>query len=125
MIRLGDLTLPDDMLWEGRETYTGVAAAAQTMLDGSSQVYESEVAGQKIDLASGADYGWLTYAQVIALRSMARAVGTIYDLTYGDEVLSVRFRHEDGGALEFTPIIERPQYDDNDYFYGTIKLMEA
>ncbi len=128
MIKLGDIELPDDLIFDNYFEWTGQAAAIDRTLSGGVVVYANEISGRPINLMGDKNYAWLTFAQVKALQQMAGVIGGVYELIYGDQLFSVRFRIEDAPAIDVKPILDMPHYDydnDEDYFYGTIKLMEV
>ena len=128
MIKLGDTELPDDLIFQNYFEWTGNAASISRTLSGDVCVYASAISGRPIDLVSGQNHSWLTFAQVIALQQMASVVGGTYVLIYGDDTYTVRFRIEEAPAIEVEPVQKMPHYDYGDgdaYFYGTIKLMEV
>ncbi|MBF0568274.1 MAG: hypothetical protein HQK95_05340 [Nitrospirae bacterium] len=102
-----------------------IAETVERTLSGGVVVYGNEISGRPIDIEAKENMCWITYAQVKALQAMASVQGAVYALTYEDETFNVRFRNEDAPALELTPILEKSTYNENDYFYGKIKLMEV
>ncbi|KJU81505.1 transmembrane protein [Candidatus Magnetobacterium bavaricum] len=126
MIKLGDLTLPDDLTLDNDTlTWTGLYATVNRTLDGNLVVFESYVSGRPVTLVAQQDSGWLTYAQVQALLIMAGAINTTYTLIFEDHIHNVRFRNEDSPSVDVTPILSRPNHESNDYFTGKIKLAEV
>ncbi|KWT77350.1 hypothetical protein [Candidatus Magnetominusculus xianensis] len=125
MIKLGDVEFPNQIFWPNRFEWTGVSETAERTLSGGVIVYGSEISGRHIDLEGRDNMCWITYAQVKVLQAMASVQDAEYELVYDDETFNVRFRHEDAPALEFSPVIERSAYNDNDYFNCKIRLMEV
>ncbi|MBF0555042.1 MAG: hypothetical protein HQK96_10890 [Nitrospirae bacterium] len=125
MIKLGDLEFQRKLLWPNRHEWTGISAAVERTLSGGVVVYDNEISGRPIDIEGSETTGWITYADLKTLRAMAMVLDAVYVLIYEDETFDVRFRHEDAPVLDFKPLLERSSYSDNDYFYGTIKLMEV
>jgi len=125
MIKLGDLELPDNIIWENRYLYPKVVADVERTIDGDEVVFSQAVGSRPIDLVAYEDMGWLTQEQVDALLEMASVPGAVYLFVYEDFVSQVRFRHEDPPVIDVSPIIPRPNPSIGDYYYGTIKLMEV
>ncbi|KJU84996.1 hypothetical protein MBAV_002810, partial [Candidatus Magnetobacterium bavaricum] len=91
MIKLGDLTLPDDLTLDNDTlTWTGLYTATEQTLDGNLVVFESYATGRPVTLVAQQDSGWLTYAQVQALLIMAGAINTTYTLIFEDHIHNVR-----------------------------------
>lgn len=125
MIILNGIELPSELQWNEKEGYTGIEGSTEMTLDGTLVIWEDDIGNQTIDLVSTKNTAWLTYAQVRALKELAKIKGAVYTLEYNNEVLNVRFRSEDNPVLEVAPLIPRSNTADSDYFYGTIKLMEV
>lgn len=125
MIQLGDVEFPNQIFWPNRFEWTGISEAAERTLSGGVVVYGNSISGRPIDLEGRENMCWITYASVKALQAMASVQDAQYDLIYEDEQLSVRFRHEESPTIEFTPILEKPAYNDSDYFNCKIRLMEV
>lgn len=124
MIKLGGLSLPDDMICMTDYEHQSYMAVTDMAVDGTEIVFlQRRTMGRKIDLEAGESYGWLTKSQVDALYSMSEAGGT-YLLQWRGQQMMVRFRYEDG-ALDIQPIIPRPDYIDQDYYRGKIRLKEV
>lgn len=122
MITLGGITLPEDMLITNLYAASKIDCTTRKTLGGRTVVYEAAAVGNlPIDLESSSDSGWITKSvldQVVALV----VPGATYTLSYEGRSFTVRFRNEDSPALEFTPLIPRPNAEAGDYFYGVIKL---
>jgi hypothetical protein len=120
-MKLGNVEL-DGFIWLNR--YGNIQRAETlTALDGSMVYFPPVSDGSKeIDLEAVDDMGWLTKAQAEELSEMASAAGAVYLLESGGETVRVRFRHEDAPALVVRPVAAKSEYDDDSYFYGTIKL---
>ncbi|MBV6340177.1 hypothetical protein [Candidatus Magnetobacterium casense] len=126
MIKLGDLTLPDDLTLDNDAiTWTGLYAATDRTLGGNLVVYESYAEGRPLTLVAAANSGWLTYEQVKELLAMASVKGATYPLIFEDDTYIVRFQNEDSPSVDVTPILPRPNTADEDYFTGKIKLIEV
>lgn len=77
---------------------------AETALDGSDVVWEGPAGPERITLAGGEAYGWITRTTLDRLAAMAAAPGGVYILTIDGRALSVRFRNDDPPALSATPV---------------------
>ncbi len=105
-----------------------VRATVAETLSGRTVIWEEPVnGGSSFDLIGGADYGWLTRADLAALAALASVVGAHYTLTLPDNsTKQVRFRNENAPAVEGTPAVARPNQAATDYYTNVrIKLMEV
>ncbi|QWR76067.1 hypothetical protein [Candidatus Magnetomonas plexicatena] len=125
MIKLGDITLPNDLTWPNCFEWTGISETVERTLSGDVVIYGTEITGRTIDLTGGSDYGWITYKDLKTLLDMASVYEEIYEFEFNGDIYTVRFRHEDSPVLEFTPVTDTAEFIDDDYFYGVIKLMEV
>jgi len=125
MIRLGDLVLPDNIIWENRYAFPKVVVDTERTIDGEEVVFAQSVKGRPIDLVAYEDMGWLTHEQVEVLFEMASVPNAVYLFVYEDFVTQVRFRHEDSPVIDVQPIVPRPNPSEEDFYTGTIKLMEV
>lgn len=125
MIRIGTVRLPDNIIWENRYTHPKVIAEAERTIDGEEVLFSQGVNSRPIDLVAYEDMGWLSHSQVKNLFEMASVPNAVYLLVYEDYTAQVRFRHEDSPVIDVQPIIPRPNPEEQDFYYGTIKLMEV
>ena len=125
MIKLGDVILPGDLTWPNYFEWSGISETVEKTLGGGVVIYGGETTGRNIDLTGGTDYGWITYEDLKTLVNMSAAPGATYELQNNGDIFTVRFRHENAPVLDFSPVTNMSGYDDYDYFYGTIKLMEV
>lgn len=105
-----------------------VRATVAETLSGRKVIWEQPLnGGGSFDLVGGSDFGWLPRSVLAALAALANVVGATYTLTAPDaSTRTVRFRHEDGPAVEATPLVPRPNQGAGDYYNNvTIKLMEV
>ncbi|MDD3553215.1 MAG: hypothetical protein PHC35_01655 [Deltaproteobacteria bacterium] len=124
MILLGNLVLSDDLICTTDYAHQSHVAVTDMAVDGTEISFiQRRSSGRKIDLEAGDNYAWLTREQVDALYAMSEAGGE-YLLTWRGQQMMVRFRYEDG-ALDLQPVIPRPDYIDQDYFRGKIRLKEV
>ena len=124
-IVLDGITLPD-LVWDNEFDWSPVSSAAERTIGGGLVVWETpRQTGRPIDLAAAENSGWITRAQVKALKQRADQPGWTGILVYGSEQFRVRFRNEDAPAIDVEPV--RPMVDpvDEDVYHGRIKLMEV
>ncbi len=125
-ITLGGVVLPPSLLWRDEIEFSPVAQTVKRTLGGSLIVYTGGLtAGQPITLVSVPDQGWLTKAQVDAIRVLADIPGNIMSLVIGSQTFSVMFRHQEQPAFKAEPLIFRVDSPSTDYFLATIKLMKV
>ncbi|GMQ91709.1 MAG: hypothetical protein BMS9Abin11_1020 [Gammaproteobacteria bacterium] len=121
---LGGVTLSNHLIWEDEDTYSSVASSVKRTLAGSV-VYRDQTLtlGRPITLVAKVDQGWLTKAQVDAVRTLANVAGAVYSLTVGTQNFNVKFRHHESPAFTADALIKRNNPSVNDYYTCTIKLM--
>lgn len=123
-MKLGGITLDRDLYLDPFSD--NVTSTAEQTIDGETVVFSQTTSGQSIDLIGYETSGWLTYGVLKQLHALSNVAGALYTLELADgTVKQVRFRHEEKPAVDMTPIVSRSVYDDDDYFYGTIKLAEV
>jgi hypothetical protein len=124
MITLDDIELPGQMFWSD-ELWSPVAQSEEYSTTGALLLDESEKqAGRPITLG-GRDYTcWVTRATVDALLAKAAIKGQVMTLTLEDaRTFQVRFRYENGKAIEATPIYDRVPPQPEDDYTLTVKLI--
>lgn len=111
-ITLGTATLPPDLQWADEFSWVALGLTSKVSLTGAEIVQAGSLqAGRPITLQGGADFAWLDYATVEALRALATAAGATYTLTLPDgRTYNVRFRAEDV-PVECTPVMHRVSPD--------------
>lgn len=121
---LNGITLPDGMVWKERYSLTPIEGARVVTLGGVTHLYEKSLeAGQNITLSSLSDQGWMTKAQVDAVSALVSTTGATYTLVIGSDTFTIRFRQHDTPVFVVTPIIERAEYNAEDYFQTSIKMI--
>jgi hypothetical protein len=125
-ITLDTIILPNDLHWANRFEWYGATGSSERTLGGGLVVWTGYLSkGRPIDLVATETRGWLTFAQVNALIALSRNPLT-YALTIGAESFQVMFRYEDAPCIDVTPLISsKVNFSDDDFFTGTIKLMEV
>lgn len=125
LITLGGIDLPD-LLFENRDGMSTTRAAVAMSLADTPIIFEEAgtTLGRSADLVGGDDTGWLTLAELSTLLAMANVPGAVYDMTYHDLEIKVRFRNEEQPVIENTPVIGIVDQAETDYFNNIrIKLM--
>jgi hypothetical protein len=120
-IELPGLVISDDM------SPFGVLATTAPTLAGGMVIWEQrQTAGRQINLVGGADFGWLARSVLKSLKAMAAIPGASYSLQTSVGNYTVRFRNEEPPAIAASPIVERPNPEDADWYNNVqIKLMEV
>ena len=116
MKKLGDIELMESMEWDNFGQSVGVGTVHRLALDGTLITF-SGPATRQIVLQAGEDYGWVSADKALAL--MALAASTISTaLTWGGQVIPVRFDHSSGPAVALSPL-----YPGAEWYTGTISLI--
>jgi hypothetical protein len=124
MIRLDTVLLPDGLVWSDEFAAQTVAQTVRRALDGSLVVfYGQHSGGLTITLESEPDAGWLTRAQVEALKLRADSPGGIFTLELRGQVFQVMFRHHEPPAFEAKPLVALAHPQPGDFYLATLKLM--
>lgn len=122
-ITLDGLTLPN-LVKEDEFGKSKVRSIVNETLGGTPIIWESARTIKPFDLIGGNDWGWISRTTLISLRTKADVVGATYTLVYEAETITVRFRNEEGNAIEATPLVARPNHDDTDWYNNVVlKLM--
>lgn len=124
MIRFDGLFLPDDLVWTDEFAVQPVAQTVRRTLDGGLVVfYGQQAGGLAITLESEPDAGWLTRAQVKALKQRADSPGGVHLLELRGQAWQVMFRHHEPPAFEAKPLVHLANPSPGDFFLATLKLM--
>lgn len=108
-VTLDGITLDGSLIWSDEHDWDPIAQIVTPTLAGAVIVEESlrNGAGRPITLKGGEDYGWLSYAQLSALRAR-RTPGREMTLALHDgRSLQVTWNYRDGPCLEAAPL---PQF---------------
>lgn len=117
MITLGEIALPDDMIWRDELSAITVTRSQATTLTGALVVDEDVAQHRPITL-----FGTVTRAQLKALRLLEASTNTIQTLTLNDGIpRSVVFAPS---AIENTPYFEISDPRDSDFHELTLRLTE-
>jgi len=122
-ITLGGIELPD-LVKDFEHSWSGVEAVADRSIGGAPIIWERKITGRPLDLVGGEDTAWIARSTLNALQALAGVPRATYVLDYEGVQNTVRFRHEDGHAIEATPLVARPNHEDADYYRNVrIRLM--
>ncbi len=112
------------LIWNDEFNNSEIDAIKRLTLAQSYNIQEFNVCEKPITLEATENQGWLTRKQVEMLYQKASIPNKTYPLIYNGKHYLVRFRWEDPPVIDVTPILPRPNMADDDYYYGTIKLMQ-
>lgn len=119
MKKLGDLILPDSLLWTDLWDWSPVAMETARTLGGAPVVWSQPLLrGRPVTLEAQEEVTWLNRATVDAIRAMAAQSGASFILIWELEAHTVMFRHNDPPAVTFEPL-----WPHHDLFTATLKLM--
>lgn len=131
MITLADnavtLELPADMAWTDEFTWSPVKQAVTPMVTGSVLIEHSvQQSGRPITLAGGQDRAWVSYGDIVQLKSWADEPGLELTLTIRGVSRSVVFRHEDSApALDpGMPLEHTDRTDNTQRWFCTLRFLE-
>ena len=106
--KIGAITLDNPIEWTNYDVAQDVMAESQGTINGGVIVWELAVLNTSkfIDVSSGSNFGFQTSTTKDSILALVRnSIGTTTTITtYEDEIISVRFRHEDT-AIEISDII--------------------
>ena len=130
-LQLATIALPDDMQWSDEFSWLPTAQQVEIASSGALIVEESaQLAGRPITLVgsdSNPGFAWASRATIGALYALASIprVGPLTLLLQDGRSLNVRFRFNDGAAVEAKPIrFMAPQVDADQYLL-TLRLMQV
>ena len=112
------------LVWNDEFNNSEIDAIKRLTLAQNYSIQEFNVCEKPITLEATENQGWLTRKQVEMLYEKASVPNKTYPLIYNGKHYLVRFRWEDPPVIDVTPILPRPNMADDDYYYGTIKLMQ-
>lgn len=123
MITLNGIVLPDDLYI--KQANNGLFSQNIDYTLGGKPIVNTMklYGGDTIEVFGNEDSGWIKYSTLKELENdynqnynnilILDFNGTIYNVMYAQPY-----------PLDFNPIIEKPTYNDDDYFYGKIKLIK-
>jgi hypothetical protein len=121
------LTLHPDLAWVDEYNWHPVEQTVERTLSGAlivsaaARVNGRPITLQPVDQSSG----WITKAVLDALRNFAATPGKTMTLTLGSTARSVVFRHEEGSAIEATPVVFYNDAISDDWFRVVLRFMEV
>ena len=119
--KIGTITLTYPLWWTDFNNTPSVTAEVQSTINGGVIVWEQEVATNAKNITlSSKEGGWQTIAVKDAIKALAAAsLGTTTTITTtADEVIAVRFRHENG-AVKFERVYDTKLFE---YYTAEINL---
>jgi hypothetical protein len=127
------LILPNGLYWEDRGKWQATRQVVKPLLPdagGSAAILIQEThlsAGRPITLVSTPNTGWATWGQVQLILALADNP-TDMTLVYAGVSYSVRFRFENGSAVEWEPLwgpLTPNEWLDDVYCLLTLRLIET
>lgn len=121
------VTLNPDLAWVDEYSWHPVEQTVERTLTGALVVSAATrtkgrpITLQPFDEASA----WMPKATVDQLRNWAAAAGKTMTLTLGGTARTVMFRHEEGAAIEATPVIYYSDAASDDYFRVVLRFLEV
>jgi hypothetical protein len=121
------LTLPEDYFWQDENAWHPVEQTAQRTITGSVVISASQrVGGRPITLQPLDDgTAWMPYSMLATLKTWGAVAGRQMTLTIRGAVRTVIFRHQDGSAIEATPIVHYSDVVSGDFYLVTLKFQEV
>lgn len=113
--KIGTITLTYPLWWVEYNNTPSVKAEVQETISGGVVVWEQAVSTNAKNITlSSKESGWQTIAVKDAIKALAAAsLGTTTTITTtADEVITVRFRHENtNGAATFERVVDNKLFD--------------
>lgn len=121
------LTLNEDLYWTDENSWHPVQQSAERTITGALVVSASEMVGGRPITLEGEDdaSGWMTHATIEQLRNWAAVPGKTLTLTMRGVARTVMFRHQDGQAVEASPVVHYSDVVSSDYYRATLRFMEV
>lgn len=119
------ISLQPDMEWGDKFDWSPVGQAATRGITGALIAQaRAMTAGRPITLGPADETSaWLTLSVLEQLRNLAAIPGLTMTLTIHGQTFSVWFRHQDGNAIEATPVVQYREYQSTDFFRVTLRFM--
>ncbi|GAB0055800.1 hypothetical protein SIID45300_00097 [Candidatus Magnetaquicoccaceae bacterium FCR-1] len=119
MKQLGDVVLPDGLVWSDRHAAALVEQTVVRTLGGKPVIWaRNQFAGRPVTLEARNDAAWLDRDTVEALAVLAALAGASYPLVWENWHGTVIFRHDTPPAFAVEPV-----WPHQDRFTGTIRLL--
>lgn len=119
------LTLHPDLYWADENNWHPVEQTVERSLTGALIVQSATrqdgrpITLQPIDEQSA----WMPRSALLQLRNWAAVAGQVMTLTLMGVTYDVMFRHQDGSAIEATPVVHFNNVANEDFYRVTIRLM--
>lgn len=121
------LALHPDLYWSDENNWHPVEQVVERSVTGALIVQSAartDSKGRPITLAPiDEQSAWMTRAAVLQLRNWAAVAGQVLTLTLMGATYEVMFRHQDGAAIEATPVVHFNSVANEDFYRVTIRLM--
>ena len=121
------LTLHPDLYWNDENNWHPVEQTVERSVTGALIVQSGtriDATGRPITLTPIDDESaWMTRSDLLQLRNWAAVAGQVMTLTLLGDTYQVMFRHQDGNAIEATPVVHYSSVDSGDFYRVTIRLM--
>ena len=114
------ITLPEDLYWSDRFTWTAHDQTIERTLDGAILIHSAaKVGGRDVTLTAAADRAWVSSATLALLVAEVEADRPQSVQLPGESAMACYWRHWD------TPIEATPVFIGADYYFVTLRLLEA
>ncbi|MBF0272806.1 MAG: hypothetical protein HQL98_12180 [Magnetococcales bacterium] len=121
MKQLGEVVLPDGLVWSDRHDAAPVEQTVVRTLGGKPVIWARNLTGGiPVTLVAQSDAAWLDRPTVEALALLAAQAGASFILTWEEWSGHVMFRHDTPPALAVTPL-----WPGHDRFTATIRLLRV
>ena len=122
MVTLAGINL-SEAIWEDEFAYSPIDQNVRYTLGGKPIIQTAmRNSGRPIILRCQ----WVSLADLRQLELLRDQPNTVMDLLLSDgRSFATSFRHSDNPPLDVAPIVERPSYDDSDYFDVTVKVIQV
>lgn len=119
------LALPDDATWPDEHTWQAVEQRQQYSITGALIVEAaSKQAGRPITVECAEDFGWMTRADIVTLRTWANLAGQQFTLLLRGQTFTVVFDHA-RGALDAEPVWDVSDPVGTDFYTATLRFLEV
>lgn len=121
------IALNPDLAWVDEYNWHPVAQSVERTLTGALIVSSAtRDKGRPITLqAIDENSGWLTKETLDALRNWAAVPGKTLTLTLGGTARTVVFRHDEGSAIEASPVVFYNDPTSDDWFRVVLRFLEV
>lgn len=121
------LTLNPDLAWVDQYDWHPVEQNVERTLSGALIVSAAtRTNGRPITLqAADENSGWMTKATLDALRNWAAVPGKTLTLTLTGTARTVVFRHDEGAAIQATPVVFYSDLASDDWFRVVLRFLEV